>query len=115
MAISDYIDQAQLSAKAQEACRLLDTLKYYDWLDSHGASWDTVKGLAFVWVNKPGSRPTKGLSVKLKSGKVLTLPLPPFSDAVIWNRRHYCEDGGPTVPQGWQSGKLVHGWPGIRG
>lgn len=83
---------------------MLDTIQYYKWLESQGVDYSSVRGLAKLPTHHP-SRPGFGklLSVKLEDGSVTRLKeWPPFSDAVIFNRRHYCEDGGPTVPQDWE-------------
>ena len=40
---SELLDAIEL--KQKESARLSQMLKYYEWLESRGLSWDTVKGI----------------------------------------------------------------------
>jgi len=105
MSVTTLVDDIQ--AKRAESERLLDMLKYYEWLEEHGLSWDQIKGIrpnqgvgpygrvAFKdWQQVPKSirdryeykKVKKLIDIRLPDGTTTMLPWPPFHDDVIYNR-----------------------------
>ncbi len=111
MSKNNLINSAQ--QKVFEQSRLLDMLKYYEWLVQHGLSWDKIKGIRPLdntpanWAKVPleirrqhtkkvqtvcglVSRKehfAKLIDYKLQDGTLIVLPWPPFDNNVIYNRR----------------------------
>ena len=82
-----------IQQKQSEACRLVATLRYYQWLESVGLSWDRVKGVKKVvkgyrtW----GCISKTYIDFLLVDGTRSLHPWPPFHDDVIYNCRRYVE------------------------
>lgn len=110
MTVATIVDDIQ--AKRAEQTRLLDTLKFYEWLEDHGLSWDVIQGIRPIEGRGPYGRigfsewnkmspemrkRYKGeqrtirrlIDFKLKDGSIVVLPWPPFDDDVIYNRKRY--------------------------
>ena len=107
--ITELLDSMEL--KQKESKRLLDTLKYYNWLEEHGTSWDQIKGHrnlkrydAFghpqmseymrmspeIRARYPRRTLRDLIDYKLSDGSLLVLPWPPFDDRVICNKK-WCD------------------------
>jgi hypothetical protein len=76
-----------LTLKRKEADRLLNTLRYYAWLEEVGLSWSEIRGVASTFKG-PAWKMKRLVSYKLSSGKVVEKDWPPFDDAVIYNRSY---------------------------
>lgn len=104
----------ELQVIREEQGRLLDIIKFYSWLEDHYLTWDQIAGKAKVimdsnvrtfimtWAKKwnrldevtewfRGNRIFKknikyAVSFKLKNGKKVLLPYPPFGDEIVFNR-----------------------------
>lgn len=102
---SEQLDK--IADKQAEAARLLNVLRFYDWLVVHGTKYDQIKGQRKTETNptlwrkipkehRPTTRPramrswrhhkTYVLELKLKDDSELVLPYPPFDDDVVFGR-----------------------------
>lgn len=79
----------KIESKQKEAFRLIQTLRYYQWLEINGIHYGDIKGVAALPVNRAADWYKKTItrhSFLLTDGRKVELTNIPFAHEVIFNK-----------------------------
>jgi len=100
----------EIARKTEEIQRLIQTIDFYSWLEDWGLLWCDIAAISApipaipsirnmvkqtaIAMGKSDSIGTydKAISYKLKDGRVIVIPFPPFAHNVVYNKPDASKD-----------------------